>query len=134
MSAEILLFQRLNQFSAWMPEPRSWIWTTPGNQMQGPGIVHEKPGLANLLWLSLDMDKPPQQYDARANHLYCMLATQAHKMELGGLALIEQADGLTLAQFRNMCNSVHFAAPAPIPDIAPVLAHLASRRLVYAHA
>lgn len=133
MSAEILFFQRLRHFGAWMIEPRSWIWTTAGGQPQGPGAHLNEPGLANLLWLSLDMDKAPRQYDARQNQLYSLLATRANKMELDGLPLIAQADGLTLAQFHSLCKTARFAAPAPHPDIAPLLAHLANRRLTYAH-
>lgn len=141
MSAEILLFKRLNNHhGTWMPRIDDWIWTKPSREPQGFGldwrIVENGVGRANLLWLALDMERPPDRpYDWRYHNLCVLLITAGPKMELGGLPLFSQAEALTLAQFRNLCDSAHFSVPAPYTNnnIALLLVQLANRRLEHAH-
>lgn len=120
----------------WMSYPDNWVWTTPARQPQGFGLHwRDNVGLANLLWLALDMERPPAApYNMRYHQLCMLFVVHGAKMELDGLPIFSQAEALTLAQFRNLCLSSHFAAPAPVHNIAPLLVTLANRRLEHAHA
>lgn len=136
MSAETLLFQRLEAHNCcWMEHPDDWMWTKPSGEPQGFGLGWRySVGHANLLWLALDMARPPDRpYDWRYHQLCVMLVVQGSKMELGGLPIFSQAEALTLAQFRDLCETGRFVAPAPITSIAPLLSKLATRRLEHAH-
>jgi hypothetical protein len=112
----------------WMPRPRSWVWARPGDgQPQGFGLLAAaSPGLCNLLWLSMEMDQPPQTYDAQANGLYLLLAMEGARARLAGEPLLEVAGLMTLAQFEQ-------ALPAEgglgLAATYPLLKLLAKRRL-----
>lgn len=136
MTAETLLFKQLEGYrSTWMARPDDWVWTTPARHPQSFGPAWRLAvGLANLLWLALDMDRPPDHpYDLRDHPLCTLLIMYGTKMELGGLPIFSQSEALTLVQFSNLCGTERFTAPAPIPDITRRLAVCANRRLKHAH-
>jgi hypothetical protein len=126
----------------WMGAPSAWVWRGP-NGPQGLGMlprprdlrqahVDESPyrcfGLINLLWLSMDMPRPPTHYDARQNSLYCMLLISAGAMLVDGMPLIEQASALTLHQFHDLAATGKFSSKQE-HNILPLLKLLAFRRL-----
>ncbi len=136
MTAEILLFQNWKTHKGvWMKAPGDWVWTSTDGQPQGFGLFwRQNTGLANLLWLALDMDQAPSaRYNWRHHQLCAMLVVHGPKMVLDGLPLFSQAEALTLAQFRNLCEPAKFSTPYPIPNIAVLLVMLANKRLEHAH-
>lgn len=137
MMAEILLFQRLKKYTgAWMDQPDDWVWTTPALDPQGFGLFwRDNVGLANLLWLALDMERPPDRpYNMRYHPLCTALILQGPKVDLDGLPIHHQAEALTLAQFRNLCESEILRSEATQKSWLVQLAQLANRRLAHAHA
>ena len=132
MNAEILFLQcAKGHTAAWMPDPDDWVWTTPAHQPQGFGLNwRDNVGMANLLWLALDMERPPSRnYNMRYHKLCMLLVEGGHSMQLAGLSVFDQAGSLTLAQFRNLCYT-----PGPADtQIAPLLAILANGRLAHAY-
>lgn len=134
MSAEIHFLSRLRRHSpTWMPRPDSWLWRTPEGTPQGfARSWRDSPGSANLLWLAIDFDHPPAEYDARQNNLAMLLIAHGRQMTLDALPLLDQAGSLTLQQFRDLLQSAPFTSPTH--NIAPLLAMLATRRLDHAHA
>lgn len=121
-----------NHRAAWVDQPEEWVWPGPiGNQ--GPGLHWGmgQIGIANLLWLALDMDRPPARYSARDNPLYTYLIVHAASLKLDGLPLDDQAASLTLEQFRDRCQATGPAQQRG--DILPLLCLLANRRLNHAH-
>lgn len=131
MSAEIRLFKHLAAHSAlWMVNPGQWIWATAAGQAQGPGMVaDEDPGLANLIWLALDMEEPPRRYDLRYHNLVHILLMTSNQLTLAGLPLRDQAASLTLTQFHETCA----AEPHKPGSIIELLALLSKGRLTHAH-
>ena len=119
----------------WMERPDDWVWSTPDGQPQGFGLFwRQNVGLANLLWLALDMLRPPNTpYNWRYHELCALLVIHGAQMELDGLPLLSQVEALTVAQFRNLCETANFAAPAPVPNISKLLVLLANRRINHAH-
>jgi hypothetical protein len=84
----------------WMPRPQSWMWLRGDGMPQGFGtLAHERPGLANLLWLSLDLDAPPRTYEAHMNSLYVLLFQEAEFTFIGGTSLVDIAGLSTLREF-----------------------------------
>lgn len=134
MSAEIFMMSMKRHQSTWMDRPGDWVWESIGGQLQGFGLSwRDNVGLANLLWLAMDMEAPPKIYHMRTNVLATLLTMHGGQMKLGGLPLFDQSASLTLAQFRNALTIQAFEAPPPCPNISPVLTTLANGRLVYAN-
>lgn len=137
------LLQALHSYQPfWMSTPAEWVWHGPSGP-QGFGLnrppspidseqvdesTYRNFGLTNLLWLSMDMARPPRHYDARLNSLYCMLLISAGGMLVDGLPIIEQASTLTLRQFHDLAATGKFSAKQG-HDILPLLRLLAFRRL-----
>lgn len=128
-----------NAFSAsWVDRPQDWEWRGPGGERQGFGLGQPLDGdghhgydigRANLLWLSMELTAPPKIYDARHNGLFVMLVLHGAYMRLDGLPLFDQAESLTLTQFRLVCNHGKLTGPANSSGVLPVLKLLAARRL-----
>lgn len=120
---------------AWMPRPADWVWVTPAKQAQGFGLSwRDNVGLANLQWLCMAMDTPPSRsYNWRCHNLLTIVTMYGDKMEVGGQPLFNQAEALTLAQFRNILRDTGFSAPAPYNHIDQLLLLLANERLEHAH-
>lgn len=138
MNHEQQLFSRLAAFSPfWMGEPDAWVWSKPDGTAQGFGMTWRKErdgaGMANLLWLSMDLDRRPRQYDARSNPLYTIITMFGHEMYLDRLALFDVAGSTTVEQFHAACLRGTFEARPPIQNILPVLTLLAARRVQHAH-
>lgn len=114
----------------WMEKPDSWRWAAPGNMVQGFGLNwRQSPGMANLLWLATDLDKPPTMYDARANEMYMLLLISGPHTRLNDIELLDQAGSLTLRQFRNELISGTLSGPLQLVKHKPVINLLAMRRL-----
>jgi hypothetical protein len=120
----------------WMPRPDDWVWQVPGApQRQGFGLNWRDPlAGANLLWLALDMDRPPTHYNARLNPLYMLLVAQAPMVKLNGVDLVDQAASLTLRQFFRECETGQLEGSCELTRFLPVITLLAHRRLDNAHA
>lgn len=118
--------------AAWMDQPGEWAWPTP-NGWHGPALHWRagQVGLANLLWLALDLAAPPVAYVARDNPLYTRIIVYAGKLLVNDTPLIDHAECLTLEQFRDLCGTGKWAGPGN--NILPLLHLLANRRLHHAH-
>jgi hypothetical protein len=115
----------------WMPEPASWVWDCDGRR-QGPALLITcEPGLANLLWLTLDMGTPPQTYDMSLNPVMSMLMLAGSPAKLAGEPLFDQAALHTLQEFHDLLPAE--ASGATLTAIYPLLKMLAARRLRHAH-
>lgn len=134
MTAEIHFLNSWRGHRAtWMPDPDSWRWKAPDGGLQGFGWCwRDMVGLANLTWLAMDLITPPLTYDLNGNMLANLLWRDGRTMLLDNLPLYEQAEALTLAQFRNLCTRDKLYSPRKI-NVAPVLYLLASQRLEHAH-
>lgn len=116
----------------WMANPRSWIWTRPDGLAQGFGPAwRESPGLANLLWLSMDFREPPQVYDATKNSLYMYLMMFAGSSKLHGLPLLDLAGLRSLQAFHTLlpAGETLLAGGNSLERAYPLLKLLAQRRL-----
>jgi predicted NUDIX family NTP pyrophosphohydrolase len=113
----------------WMRNPRSWVWSRPSDGApQGFGLAaHDSPGAANLLWLSMEMDRPPHSYSATENGLYTLITVQAGRALLGGEPLIDVAGILTLQQFYDRLPD--WPVGSGLEQAYPLLKLLAGRRL-----
>jgi hypothetical protein len=110
-------FMRRIKEPAWMPDPDSWTWTGPDGRPQGFGDCwRDDPGQANLLWLALGLDRPPQVYNARANPLYMLVL-------LGGKSLSTTAAMFTLEEY----------SKREAVGLERQLVHMAQRRLHVLH-
>jgi hypothetical protein len=115
----------------WMPNPQAWIWARPDGKPQGFGVVAaSNPGLANLLWLSMEMDRPPLSYDAAQNGLYSILITQGYGACVGGEPLLDVAGLLPLREFARQLEQP--ASGQIVEQAYPLLRLLAQRRLDHA--
>jgi hypothetical protein len=116
----------------WMPNPGAWLWTRPDGNPQGFGMLaYTSPGMANLLWLAMDMDEPPSRYDTRANPLYQMVITDAAAAKLAGQPLVDLASVLPLSAFADKLSDVPLGHG--IEQMYPLLRALAQRRLHHAN-
>lgn len=108
----------------WMPEPGSWIWHRPCGMIQGFGLTwREHVGVANLQWLVLDMQRPPQgPFEAR-NHAAYMMAYSAPA------GLIELAEMNSLQAFHDKLAARPQLARIGGHERAPLYLLLAERRL-----
>lgn len=115
---------------AWAKHPERWVWHC-GTRLQGIGLGwREDPGMFNLQWLSLDLDTPPREYDARANPLFMRVLLQARQTTLGGVPLPDVAAAHTLPRFlEKLDNDVMVG---PLSDTKPLLRLLGQRRLDHA--
>lgn len=133
---QVLQFPGMQQAlnPAWMPLPGNWMWPTPDGQMQGFGASwRSNPGLANLLWLSLDMEKPPRLFDCRQHELYMLLFTYGQPT-CGTLSrLVELAELTRLRDFPRRLETRPEIARIPRYDLAPLLITLADQRIKHAH-
>ena len=135
MSAVVLPFVSRVVNPNWMPNPDNWVWTTPEGNMQGFGHVwRNQPGLANLLWLVLDMERPPRLFDARKHDAFMLVLTYgaAHAGVLDDLVQLAELNGLS--RFRSELSKRPEIAAVPRFQLAPLLLLLAERRLRHAHA
>lgn len=111
----------------WFPAPDCWFWRRPDGVRQGFGLTWRgDPGMANLLWLALDLERPPTILDARRIPLYSWLL-------LHGQPLASSASILTLAQWtRDLGMSAVLPNVRRIPQFQQLL-NLAEKRLHHAH-
>jgi hypothetical protein len=118
----------------WMPHPDDWEWDRGDAVMQGFGqIWRAETGMANLLWLALDRDKPPQDgYDLRANLTAMRVLTHHRKMRLHGRLLTEYAALDTLPQFRDRLKTVTHTEGSWTSLVRTQLLDSAHRRLAHA--
>jgi len=96
------LMAKLQRNPLWFG-PRGWTWTTPDGQVQTlENIARQLPGMANLLWLSLPLERPAE-YDARNNSVYMWVLAiggTSHNVKRWPAGTWEQlAEGLTLEEF-----------------------------------
>lgn len=120
------LYSRLER-PFWMPEPASWVWDCDGRP-QGPGLLITcEPGLANLLWLALDLGRPPQVYDLSKNSVMTMLLLAGGAARLAGEPLFDRAALHTLAEFHDLLPGQ--ASGEVLTAVYPLLKMLAARRL-----
>jgi hypothetical protein len=118
---------RLGQL--WMPDPASWAWRRPDGMVQGLAHIYaDNPGLANLLWLALDMPAPPRQYNVTDNLLAVLVLAQASRSKLNGVPLLDVAALRTLAEFSRLLPEARIAGNE-LEGAYPVLRLLALRRL-----
>lgn len=110
----------------WMPDPDSWNWPMEAGHppQQGWGRTwRDNPGLANLLWLVMQMDKPPALWNARTMPRYSMVVLGAN----GALRpVVELAALNTLDQFVVKVQQALLHKHDPLTDH---LVQLAKRRL-----
>jgi hypothetical protein len=134
MMGTVLPFVRQVVNPNWMPNPDNWMWTTPENTRQGFGRTwRAQPGLANLLWLALDMNTPPRLFDARQHQLYCLLLMYGAP-GVGVLReLVELAELQPLRPFVQRLKAKPAMADIPRYKLAPLLTTLAEGRLLRAH-
>lgn len=127
----------------WMGSPERWFWRTPDGVPQALVTIpverdvmadesHYWPvGRTNLLWLAMDMDRPPLQYNARNNGLFVQLLTIGNAVKLNSRPLYECASVLTLKQFRSLCLTARFTGPM-LPTLPHDLVRLTDKHLAYA--
>lgn len=114
----------------WMPNPGSWTWARPDGARQGFGLIwRDEPGLANLLWLSMDMGRPPATYDSARNTLYGLVLTQMTVAELDGELLTDWAGVLPLSEFHAKLGKAPVSKRNVLENAYPLLYLLAGRRL-----
>ena len=134
---QVLQFSGMRQAMQpnWMPNPDSWMWQRPQGGMQGFGATwRDHVGLSNLQWLALDLERPPALFDARNNNLYMLLLMYGSPTS-GTLAhLVELAELNPLSVFRRKLEAQPHLADVPRHHLAPLLIHLACRRLYRANA
>lgn len=112
----------------WMPRPKSWMWLRGDGMPQGFGtLAYDRPGLANLLWLSLDLDVPPRNYEANLNSLYVLLFQEAEFTFVDGTALTDIASLSTLREFIDRMPTE--PGKRGLERAFPLLRLLAERRL-----
>lgn len=113
----------------WMPNPDSWVWPLAEGHppSQGWGRTwRSNPGLANLLWLLLDMGRPPRFYNVRANLDYTSLIFGAS----GALKpLVELAEVSSLERFILELKARPRLADVGYLVLSDKLIRLADRRL-----
>lgn len=129
----VQLFKRLAS-PHWMQNPRSWVWQREDGGPQGFGpICKEHPGLANLLWLSMDMVRPPLYYDGVNNALYNAVLVLGHSALLDGEPLFDRAALDPLHQFYNRLPDAEAPGARGLETMYPLLKLLAARRLTHAN-
>jgi hypothetical protein len=124
-SAQVISFNQA-KFPYWMPSPARWVWCSPEGKTCGFGLrCVEPPGLANLLWLAMDLPKPPGTYDVKTNPLY-LWAILNHKVTINGVTLADLA-GETLPNF---CAKLQYNN---LPAEVVALREVAERKAKYAN-
>jgi hypothetical protein len=125
------LYKRLSD-PHWMARPLEWFWAGPDGRPQGfAPLTYSNPGLANLLWLSLDMGSSPQCYDVNRNGLYMLLLLIGHSAQLDGEPLLDLASVLTLREFAARLPATA-SSGLGAESAYPLLKMLAERRLAHA--
>lgn len=113
----------------WMPNPDSWNWPMEEGHppQQGWGRTwRDNPGLANLLWLVMQMGTPPKVWNARSMPRYSMVVMGAD----GALRQVVEIAALnTLEQFVAKVTQRLLHKHDPLSDH---LVQLAKRRLACA--
>ncbi len=119
----------------WCPDPDNWVWTRPDGAGQGLFPWREDTGLINLVWLMLDMDKPPETYDLRDNALIAKLIVGGGRCAtLSGMPLYDVAALSTLLQFRAAIQWPSATNTSRLVfELIPDLTQLIDRRLAHAH-
>ncbi len=115
----------------WMREPDTWTWCRPDGMPQGFGQHwRDEPGVANLLWLSMNRNEPPTHYDATANGLYGAVLMFGASSKLLGAPLLHMASTKTLNQFylALQASSAHVAGNR-LERAYPLLADFARQRM-----
>lgn len=111
----------------WMKDPASWVWKRRDGVAQGFGAAGIEPGLANLLWLAMDLGTPPEVYEGSHNALYSAVLIYHPLAALDSAPLTDRAAVDTLQQFHDRLPS---KACAPgLEALYPLLKELAARRL-----
>lgn len=114
----------------WMARPRSWVWRRPDGMAQGFGPAwQDEPGRANLLWLSLNLVRPPADYDASKNDLYMAVLLQGRNSRLAGEPLFDQAALLSLRDFVALLERTPPSNGTQLEQMYPLLRMLAAERL-----
>ena len=86
----------------WVPGLARWSWRRPDGIWQGTAQLVEQPGLANLIWLALDRDTPPEDgFDMRDNPLV-MWVFAALNLPCYGVTLQEWCASHSLAEFAGL--------------------------------
>ena len=117
----------------WMDEPGTWVWQRPSDgALQGFGLDwRSEPGLANLLWLVMDMGTPPREFDLGKHPLCSIILMFGWRAKLCGEMLTDRAAFDTLQEFHDRLPAT-VAAGAGQMDLAyPLLKRLAARRLAH---
>jgi len=116
----------------WFSDPQDWRWRKPDGTVQGLHLVVEHtPGLANLLWLALDLDLPPPAYDGATNLLFMSVLTTSVASRLNGQPLLDLASVKTLQEFHDMLPTQ--IQGHNLERHYPALKALARRRLDHAN-
>lgn len=127
------LYARLEN-PTWMPQPRSWVWRRPDGQAQGFGPTwFESPGRANLLWLALNLRRPPAEYDANHNDLYMAILLQGDVSKLAGEPLTDMAGLHSLRCFHALLAGEAPRNGTQLEQMYPLLKMLVGERLRDAH-
>lgn len=115
----------------WMPRPQAWMWARGDGMPQGFGVLsRERPGMSNLLWLSMDLDVPPLMYEATHNSLYVLLFQEAAFTQIGGASLEDLAAVSTLREFADRVPRE--PGKRSLERAFPLLRLLAERRIDHA--
>jgi len=114
----------------WMADPTAWYWKRPDGMPQGFGLGwHAHPGLANLLWLSMDLEHPPQVYDGGTNPLYTSTIMFCGTSKLRDQALLDWTSLGSLQEFHDALPATAPAGGNSLERAYPLLKLLAKRRL-----
>lgn len=123
------MLRRLLTPPNWMPNPTTWTWRRPDGNPQGFGVTYaDDPGMANLLWLTMDLAKPPEHYNGLGNALFTIVLLEAHSAKLGGAPLLHLAALKTLREFHDMLPESGHQGNR-LERMYPLLKMLAAERL-----
>lgn len=124
------LYARLERNPRWMPNPERWVWKKPDGHAQGfAWVTYDNPGLANLLWLCMDMHTPPTDYDAGSNPLWTWVLMYQQTAKVGDLLLVDAANFLSLKEFHDLLPSDPQITRNPLERAMPLMKILAARRM-----
>lgn len=116
----------------WMAKPDDWVWVRPDGAAAGFGLIaRSHPGMANLLWLAMDLATPPWEYDMDSNPMMQLLFVYGTSSRLCGQPLADLAALSTLQEFHELLGAVG-PGSNPLEHAYPVLRMFAARRLRHA--
>lgn len=111
----------------WFRQPEAWRWSTSEGLPQTLHVPHS-PGLTNLLWLSLDMNKPPGEYELQKNALALMLLAWGPATYFDGVSLLDAAGIMPMAKFYDRLRSEPIKGN-PLQNLYPLILALLKGRL-----